>query len=102
MFYFYTIVILNNNVHVRNIWRPNNYLIEVTLSLQSLVIAVDTTGGEATCLSEVVAVAVAVVAAAVQLATHILVALSFQAEVATQTEATITEVECPTGETTTR
>ncbi|KAK4824172.1 hypothetical protein QYF61_011469 [Mycteria americana] len=74
----------------------------VTLSLQSLAIVVDTTGGEATCLSEVVEVVVVAVAAAVQLATHILVALSFQAEVATQTEETITEVECPTGETTTR
>lgn len=63
---------------------------------------VDTTGGEATCLSEVVEVAVVAVAAAEQLATRILAALSFQAEVATQTEETITEVECPTGETTTR
>ncbi|TRZ18093.1 hypothetical protein HGM15179_009001 [Zosterops borbonicus] len=67
---------------------------------QSLAIVVDTTGGEATCLSEVVA-AVAV-AAAERLATPILAALSFQAEVATLTEETITEVECPTGETTTR
>lgn len=75
---------------------------EVTFSLQSLAIVVDTTGGEATCPSEVVEVAVVVVAAAVPLATHILVALSFQAEVATQTEETITEVECPTGGTTTR
>lgn len=71
-------------------------------SLQSLAIVVDTTGGEATCLSEVVEVVAAAVAAAVQLATRILVALSFQAEVATQTEGTITEEECPTGETTTR
>ncbi|KQL59328.1 Heterogeneous nuclear ribonucleoprotein U [Amazona aestiva] len=69
---------------------------------QSLAIVEDTIGGEATCLSEVVeAAVVVVVAAAVQLATRILVALSFQAEVATQTEETITEVECPTGETTT-
>lgn len=82
--------------------RPNNYLIKVTLSLQFLAIVVDTTGGEATCLSEVVEVAVVAVAAAEQLATRILVALSFQAEVATLTEETITEVECPTGETTTR
>uniref|UniRef100_A0A8C3GS44 Heterogeneous nuclear ribonucleoprotein U n=1 Tax=Corvus moneduloides TaxID=1196302 RepID=A0A8C3GS44_CORMO len=69
---------------------------------ESLAIVVDTTGGEATCLSEAVEVAVVAVAAAEQLATRILAALSFQAEVATQTEETITEVECPTGETTTR
>ncbi|KAJ7397065.1 heterogeneous nuclear ribonucleoprotein U [Pitangus sulphuratus] len=68
---------------------------------QSLAIVVDTTEGEATCLSEVVEVAVVAVAAAVRLATRILAALSFQAEVATQTEETITEVECPTGGTTT-
>jgi len=75
---------------------------EVTLSLQSLAIVVDTTGGEATCLSEAVAVVAAAVAAVGQSATRIRVALSFQAEVATQTEETITEVACPTGETTTR
>ncbi|KAF2983796.1 hypothetical protein EK904_010577 [Melospiza melodia maxima] len=68
----------------------------------SLAIVVDTTGGEATCLSAAVEVAAVAVAAAERLATPILAALSFQAEVATQTEETITEVECPTGETTTR
>lgn len=62
----------------------------------------DTTGGEAICHSVVVEEVAAVAAAAVPLAILILVALSFLAEVATQTEETITEVECPTGETTTR
>ncbi|EMP37491.1 Heterogeneous nuclear ribonucleoprotein U [Chelonia mydas] len=55
---------------------------------------VDTTGEVAICLREEV---VAAVVAVEQLAIHILVVLSFQAEVVTQTEETITEVECPTG-----
>ncbi|KQK77400.1 hypothetical protein AAES_126764 [Amazona aestiva] len=83
-------------------FRCNCYVVGTSVLTSSLAIVEDTIGGEATCLSEVVeAAVVVVVAAAVQLATRILVALSFQAEVATQTEETITEVECPTGETTT-
>lgn len=54
------------------------------------------TGG-ATCHSEVV-----VVAEVVELAIHILAALSFPAEAVIQTEGTTTEVECLTEGTTTR
>ncbi|KYO23850.1 heterogeneous nuclear ribonucleoprotein U [Alligator mississippiensis] len=67
-----------------------------------LGIVVDTTEGVAICLSVEVVVEVVVVVAVVPLAIHTLVVLFFQAEVAIQTEEIITEVECPTGGTTTR